>query len=257
MGGGTELRALVFLTIAGTVGLAGLTARPMATLLQLRLPGRDRVAILGAEGLGLELAGELRNGGVDVVFLDSDPKRCHQAEEAGFPVVFGDALQERTLLRAQLELVGTAIGLTSSDHLNSLFVGQARELFAVPNGYVAVGSLDGREAPEYVQRHEGEVLFKGPHDVGRWDVRIRHGDVAIEHFVFRGVKATEPEEGEGAPPKPGERLVILAVKRDKGIVPMTLGYEPREGDLASVAVYVPEREEASRLLREMGWHERP
>ncbi len=255
MGGGTELRALVFLTIAGTVGLAGLTARPLATLLHLRLPGRDRVAILGAEGLGLRLAGELRQAGVDVVFLDSDPKRCHQAEEAGFSVVFGDALQERTLLRAQMELVGSAIGLTASDHLNSLFVGQAKDLFAVPNGYVAVRSLDGQETPEYVQRHKGEVLFEGPHDVERWDVRVRHGEVAIEHFVFHGVEATEADRNEGAAPKAGERFVMLAVKREKDIVPMTLGYQLRDGDVASVAIHVPERDDAYRLLREMGWQE--
>ncbi|MFP8881856.1 MAG: sodium:proton antiporter, partial [Myxococcota bacterium] len=52
--GGAELRAMVFLCIAGTVLLAGLTAGPMATLLRVRLPGRDTVAILGAHGLALE-----------------------------------------------------------------------------------------------------------------------------------------------------------------------------------------------------------
>ena len=46
--GGTELRALVFLTIAGTVLLAGVTAAPVGRLLGVRLPGRDTIAILGA-----------------------------------------------------------------------------------------------------------------------------------------------------------------------------------------------------------------
>jgi NhaP-type Na+/H+ or K+/H+ antiporter len=55
--GGNALRALVFLTIAGTVLLAGLTAGPVAKLLGVALPGRDTVAILGANGLGLALGG--------------------------------------------------------------------------------------------------------------------------------------------------------------------------------------------------------
>ena len=48
---------------------------------------------------------------------------------------------------------------------------------------------------------------------------------------------------------------MLAVKREKDIVPMTLGYQLRDGDVASVAIHVPERDDAYRLLREMGWQE--
>jgi NhaP-type Na+/H+ or K+/H+ antiporter len=91
--GGTELRALVFLTIGGTVLLAGLTAGPVAALLGQRLPGRDAVAILGAGGMGVALAKELRAAEVPVVFLDANPQSCRRAEEAGFPVVYGDALR--------------------------------------------------------------------------------------------------------------------------------------------------------------------
>ncbi len=292
--GGPQLQALVFLTIAGTVVLAGVTARPLASLLGLRLPRRDRVAILGAQGLGLALGAELQKGGVPVVFLDSDPKRCRQAEEQGFPVVFGDALQERTLLRAHIGLVGTAIGITHNDHLNSLFIGQARTLFEVPKGLVAIDALDKKDIPEHVKLHHGEVLFEGPHDSERWDVRLRHGDVSIEHFLFHpppkpkeepkpetaeeakakedtGVGPVEEDRKEDAEPPPpapakplagkpgksvGERFVILTVTRGEQIAPMTMGYEAKEGDRASVAVYAPEREEAYRLLTEMGWSER-
>ncbi|MGH7255338.1 MAG: cation:proton antiporter, partial [Nitrospirales bacterium] len=181
--GGVELRALVFLTIAITVLLAGLTARPLAMILGLRLPRRDRVAILGAQGLGLALGRQLHQAGLPVVFLDSDPKRCRQAEEQGFTVVFGDALQERALLRARVDLVGTAVGATPNEHLNSLFIRQARRLFGVPRGLVAVESLEGQEVPDHVKQHHGEVLFEGPHDLERWDVRFRHDDVVVEQFV--------------------------------------------------------------------------
>ena len=45
-----------------------------------------------------------------MTFLDTNPQHCRQAEEEGFSVIFGNALQERTLLRARMEGVGTVVG---------------------------------------------------------------------------------------------------------------------------------------------------
>ena len=67
LSGGNVLRALVFLTIAGTVLQAGLTAGFVARWLGVQLPTREGVAILGAQGLGFLLAEELRKGGTPVV----------------------------------------------------------------------------------------------------------------------------------------------------------------------------------------------
>lgn len=257
--GGNELRTLVFMTIAGTVLLAGLTARPMAMLLGLRLPSRDRVAILGARRLGLALAKELREGGTTIVILDSDPNLCQEAEDAGFSVVFGDAMQERTLIRAQFELVGTAIGLTSNEHLNILFIRQAKELFRVPKVYVALESLEKKGPPDQVKRYEADVLFDGPHELRRWDVRFQHGDAHIEHLEFR----PQPElpETESAPEgdlkkiplRSTEHSLILAVRRKDRVIPMSQAFEPREGDIASVAIYKPDYDEALKLLQTHGW----
>jgi NhaP-type Na+/H+ or K+/H+ antiporter len=255
--GGTELRALVFLTIAATVLLAGVTARPVATLLGLRLPGRDAVAILGAEGLGLALGSELASKGIPLLFLDSNPHQCRRAEEAGFTVIFGNALEGRVMQRARFEGVGTAIGLTSNETLNSLFVDQAREEFGVPERYVAITQLETTVTPDFVQRRDARVIFEGAHDVARWDVRARHGDLVVEHLVFG---AGESRSGESEPEDRGplpsqERFVILAVRRGERVFPMWLGFEPKAGDIAAVALYEPERAEALGALRELGWTE--
>jgi NhaP-type Na+/H+ or K+/H+ antiporter len=245
--GGTELRALVFLTIGGTVLLAGLTAGPVAALLGQRLPGRDAVAILGAGGMGLALAKELRAADVPVVFLDANPQSCRRAEENGFPVVYGDALQERTLTRARFDRVQIAIGLTANQTLNSVFVTRARERFHVPRGYVATTRPEAGLAPELVRSADAEVLFEGPHDVERWDVRERHGDLLVERWSYRGAGETDAESS------PGERFAILAVRRGARILPMSTGFEAREDDIISVAVHAPESEEAHRILRAGGW----
>jgi Trk K+ transport system NAD-binding subunit len=229
----------------------------MATLLQVRLPGRETVAILGAQGLGLELAIQLRNADVPVVFLDANPTNCRRAEEAGFQVVYGDALQERTLQRARFESVGSAIGLTPNQMLNSIFASRARENFGVPRGYVAAINPEAGLAPDLVEREQVVVLFDGPHDVERWDVRSRHDELDVDHWVYGG----DPEEAAGAEegaepepaPKAGERFVILCIQRGKKIMPMHAGLSLEAGDVAAVAIHRDERDAAEEILTAMGW----
>lgn len=255
--GGSQLRALVFLTIAGTVVLAGGSAPLVASLLRVRLPSRETVAILGAaQGLSLALGAWLRDVGRPVVFLDSSPANARQAQEAGFPVVFGDALQERTLQRARFEGVGAAVGLTPNQVLNSVFTGRARERFDVPDGYIAVLQKGAGLAPEIVESQDAWVLFDGPHDVERWEVRDRHGDVAQEDWeVVREREKPKAKDGEEAPqpaPPSGEHLVILGVLRGSRALLMREGLELAVGDRVRVAIYEPEREAAERHLRWRG-----
>ena len=257
--GGAELRALVFLTIAATVLLAGLTAGPVARLLKLRLPGRETVAILGAQGLGLALARALREAGTPVVLLDSNPQNCRRAEEEGLLVVFGNALEERTLQRARFEVVGAAVGLTPNQTVNSVFVSRARDLFGVPRGYIAVAKLQAGLAPELVRREEAEVLFGGAHDVERWDVRARHGGVSIERWLYRGIEGapSKPEEPAEKAPIPKDRFVTLAIRRGERVTPMSVGFKVKPGDVATLAIHVPERDDAHAVLRERGWEPEP
>lgn len=252
--GGAELRALVFLTIATTVVLAGLTAAPLGSLLGIRLPGRDTTAILGAEGLGLLLGRALRDDGVSVIFLDANPTNCREAEEAGFPVVFGNAVHERTMRRARFGGVGAVVGVTQNQMLNTMFTTRASEYFQVPERYIAVTNPSEGLAMEVVAQGDARVLFDGRHDVERWDVRRRHGEVELERWTFAG----EPEREEGeTPTKPGELLVTLTLRRGNRVRPVHEGVAWKVEDVATVAIYAPEREEAHRRLRALGFSPAP
>ncbi len=257
--GGVELRALVFLTIAGTVVLAGLTAHPVATWLDVRLPAREGVAILGANSLGLALAEELRAAGTSVVFVDSNPQNCRRVEEQGFSVVYGNALEERTLQRARFEGVRVAIGLTANQTVNAVFVDRARDLFSVPEGLVAVDRMDAGFAKELVERHRASVAFDGPHDVGRWEVRARRGSVTLEKRRYEPVPEPEPRPS-GDPVASAtveEGYVVLAVRRGGRVSPMSSAFTPKEGDVATVAVHEVEGEDARRRLEAAGWQPAP
>lgn len=261
--GGVALRALVFLVIAGTVLSAGLLAWPLATVLGLRLPRRDRVAILGAQGLALALGRQLKAAGQVVVFVDADPQHCKVAEEEGFAVVFGDGLQERTLRRLPIHLVGTVIGATFNDNLNSQFVRLARQTFGVPHGLVWADTPEGQRAPEHVARHRAELLFEAPHDQERWDVRWRQREVELiavewaESSVPAG-KADSP--GEAAPTRPRrgarqELAVLLTLERGTRTQPMSGALTPRKGDRSTAAIVASARTEALAILVQAGWTE--
>jgi NhaP-type Na+/H+ or K+/H+ antiporter len=253
--GGQSLKALVFLVIGVTVIVSGLTARPLAGLLSVRLPRRDRVAILGARGLALPLAEQLRKADVPVVFLEYDPKRSRVVEEAGFPVVFGDPLEERTFLRARPELVGKAVGATSNEHFNSLFVRQALETFAVPGGLVAMESLFGEQSPSLLPAENADVLFDGPHDHERWDVRWRHKQVIVETFDYvpPGEESSKDVAAVPSAARSKELFAIVSVTRGRLVSPMQAAYRFRKGDVAAIAIHAPDREEALAELQRLGW----
>ena len=255
MEGGDALRAMVFLTISGTVVLAGATGGLVGRLLGVRLPARDTVAILGAHALGLELAEAFRRADRPVVFLDSNPQSCRRAEEAGFPVVFGNALSERTLQRARFERVYAVAALTANSALNGLFVNRARELFNVPESYIAAAPGEEAVANEVAKKEDARVVFDSTHDVERWDVRARHGSVEVADFVFEERPDDEESESEEREEtrRGGERFVMLATRRGQNTQPMSTRHTPKAGDVATVAIHVDDREEALAELAEMGW----
>ena len=261
--GGAQLRALVFSTIAGTVVLSAAVAYPLAWVLGLRLPERNRVAIFGAQGLGFPLADALRAGGVPVLFIEPDPKRSHAAQQAGHTVVFGDPIDERTLQRARMELVGAVVGLTFNEHVNSLFAREAREDYGVSRGYVALESSDDPHAQRLMRRAGLEILFDGPHDQPRWDVRWRHGDIDVESFEYRphaapgtsGSLPTDDTPAAGTADDSTQELYVMltTARRGKRPAPFRAGHTRRPGDIAVVAIHHPERTAAIERLARLGW----
>jgi len=259
--GGIELRALVFLTIAVTVALAGLTAGPVGNLLGVRLRKRDTVAILSTQSLGMALAEELRRGDVPVVLLDSNPAGVRHAEESGFSVVYGNALQESVMSRARFGFVRTVVSLTANRTLNSVFVTRARDRFGVPNGLVATSDGSMGLVSEQVESGQAKIVFEGPHDVERWDVRGRRGDMGVEKFVYASIETsidvesatttttTKTTKTEGA----DERFVMLAVEREGATFVVDGKWTFQDGDRVAIALHLPEREEALRALHAKGW----
>ncbi|MEX2207768.1 MAG: cation:proton antiporter [Myxococcota bacterium] len=247
--GGTELRALVFLTIVGTVVFSGITAPLLATLLRVRAPERDGVAILGAEELALTLGGLLRDAGASVVFVDSNPQHCREAEERGFRVVHGNALEERALEHVGLQRARAVVGLTANGEVNSLFAREAIHEFGVPEAYVVL--TPSRRIPDaMLERHGTLAAFDGPKDVEGWSVRLRHGRARVGLFAFE----TQPEPASLDDAE--DRLVFLLRRRGAAWQIEHRGLAARAGDETFVAIALDAEPLALEALARTGWKER-
>jgi NhaP-type Na+/H+ or K+/H+ antiporter len=247
--GGEALRALVFLTIAVTVVVLGGLGGLVALLLAVRAPARNSVLVLGADRVGLQLAELLRESGRSVTLLDANPHHCREAEERGWTVVFGNALEERTLARARPEQALVVIGITANETVNHLFVREAIEKFGVPQAYIALESGGAGLPRQLLDRHGIHVLFDGPRDLDRWNVRFRHGLVELARFRFAAVPP-----GEEPPRAAGSDLyLILTLQHGERIDPMHRDLSPRPGDEATIALLEERRDEVWAALASLGW----
>jgi Trk K+ transport system NAD-binding subunit len=227
-------------------GLGGVVAR----LLGVRAPERAGALLLGAEPLGLALAESLRAGGCEVTVLDANVDNCRAAEEARFAVVFGNALEERTLARARPELAALVVAATTNESVNLLFAREVVERHAVPEACIALASQRRGVPTETLERHEIRVLFDRPSDLERWNVRLRHGQAETARFRCEAPasSAGESESGSAADP-----YLILTVERRGRVRPMHRGLALQAGDEASVLLQTERRDEAHAALQRRGW----
>ena len=253
--GASALRGLVFLTIATTVVLQGISIGPVARLLGVAAPAREAIAILGADALARTVAAVFRDAGARVVLLDSNPTHIRAAEEEGLTAVYGNALEGRTLARARLDHAEIAIGLSSNDEVNAIFTREASEQFAVPRRYVAVRRRETRITPERLARLQSRVLFDGPKDVVRWSVRVRHGDTRLAVYRYREEAAPGEETAPEALPagRNPDPYVILTVERGGSHRPMYEALRPAAGDRVTVLLHTAEEELAEARLSALGY----
>jgi NhaP-type Na+/H+ or K+/H+ antiporter len=252
--GGSALRALVFLTIAVTVVVQGGSARFVARLLGVRAPGRDTIAVLGAGELALALGELLRQGGRRVLFLDSNPAHIRAAEERGFAVAFGNALEISMLSRARLERALLVVGLTPNDEVNSLFAREAFEEFDVRESFVAVSRRDRALGARILEKQQSRVLFGGRTDVERWSTRIRHGIASVVELTRTAAAAEPAADGDAQTDGGSDAFLRLAWRRgDAGWLPFHAGAATAPGDRIAVALHDAERDGALATLRQLGF----
>jgi hypothetical protein len=262
--GGHELRAMVFLVIAITVLVQGLTGGWVARLLRVRRPTNVGFAILGANDLGLALGRVLTSKRKEVVFLDSEAEATRQAEEEGFRVIYGNALEESTLYRAQVDAKAACIAATINEEINFLFTQLVRQEFGAPRVAMGVQINHRSVSTEMVRKAGAKVLFGKPVDLELWDVRLRRGVAAVERWQYENPDVRQMSDGEtGEKPSdakdsgrnefPDPLMLPLVHRRGERASPVDDRTAFKQGDRLDLAVLQEKREESAQWLTRRGW----
>jgi NhaP-type Na+/H+ or K+/H+ antiporter len=255
--GGAELRALVFLVIGCTVLLQGLTGGTVAWMLGLRRPAHCGYAVLGANELGHALGKLLRDAGDAVTFVDSNPAACKRVEEDGFRVIYGSAVEERTLQRAAVEERAACIGVTANMEVNLMFGRMATRDFKVERVYLALSRGQSRVTADTVHEAGAEVLFGVRRDLELWELRLRRQRAVVEPWEMR---AKPEEEGKEEPEffqDPHRVLLPLVQQRGEKIRPVSDKRPFKVGDRVEFVIFEERRAEAEEWLRREGWEPVP
>jgi Trk K+ transport system NAD-binding subunit len=243
----------VFLVIAATVLIQGLSGGWVAQALGVRRPNNQGFLILGATPLGLALAKVFRDSGQEVVFIDANPDACRAAEAEKFRVLFGSGLSESILFRAEIDSRAGVLAVTDNDEVNLLFVSKARREFKVSQAWMALRSGHTKITPAMVEKVRAKVLFAQPRNLDLWTVRIERKKGFLETFSRRKAGDKTAIEEIGNPPDPDSVLIPLAVVRGKYVLPFVADLSFKKNDVLYVVINNDRRDEAEAWLAQTGW----
>lgn len=247
--GGSAMRALVFLVIAVTVVVQGLSGGWVARLLKVRRAAEGGYVILGANALGRMLGRTLREAGKPVVLVDASAEVLRAAEEEGFRVLFGNALEERTLLRTEPEGREGYLGLTRNEGVNLLFARRAREQFKVHRVAVAVHKGRLGVSVGNAQEQGAGTLFGAPQNLDVWMGRCERKEVRVERWRRAAEASAEPVREEASE----EPLLPLVLLRGGKAEPYDNRVQLRPGDELDWGVVSERAAQAHAWLEAHGW----
>lgn len=252
LSGGYELRALVFLVIAVTVVFAGLTGGLMAGALGLRRPSQAGWVILGANALARALAKLLKADGQEVVCIDANADNCQAAQDDCTRVIYGNGLQARNLLRAEIDTRRGAIALTANDEVNYLFIQKVKEEVKGILLFCALKSDSGSLTAKMLQHAGTEAVFGATVDVALWNRRLNAEQVYLQRWQPEKEVDTGSQKGLLSR-YPGNGLLAAAVRRNGLRWPVGGLNRFTADEEVDFLVFETERRVAAKFLQEEGW----
>lgn len=247
--GGSELRALVFVVIAATVTIQGLTAGLVARALGVRLPARKGTLILGANPLACLLAHTLIASGRRVHMIEAREDVCEAARAQGLEVVQGDGLSHETLREARIDEVESCIGMTPNEHVNFLFARLVSTEFRGPALFIMLERHDRGVTVAMADEHDISALFTGESTVRAWLERAGAGTVTLQRWRYQGSQRGKALEG-----LPLDEVLPVAVVRGGEVQLVHQRTTSRVGDELILAVGPAGCGRAAALLAVRKWH---
>jgi NhaP-type Na+/H+ or K+/H+ antiporter len=245
---GTPLRALVFLLIIVTVLLAGLTGGFVAGRLNLRRKSQSGWIILGAHEIARLLSGILKKAGNDIICIDEDPNACLKAENEGLKVFFGNALDDRTLQRAEPDTRKGIIALSGNEEVNYIFSQRAKHLSKEMS--ILIGIKDSHEGitPKMIVEAGGKIPFGHSADMDFWSSLVKQSLTYQKSYVYRFDKIFDlsDETIKGF-------LLPMVLKKKKSLEPIDNTMKIKSGNQITFLINKKNEEKATDWLKENGF----
>ena len=223
--GGDAIKALVFLTIMLTVFLQGLTARWVASWLQITSDDATGAMIVGCNPLSLLIARLLQEQGESVVLIDTDAEACQKAEEENLRVFLSSGLDHDVLEEAGLDSMGTFLAMTSNGEVNLVVAQRAAEEFRPPR----VLAVFPRDPEVGTQNNNPKVnqAFIPQFPLKTWNQYLSEGQIKLGKTVLKEPGFSFQQAHLQALIRSGE-LVPLLVEREERlqIIPASEDWEP-------------------------------
>lgn len=249
---GTPLRALVFLLIIVTVLLAGLTGGFVAGRLNLRRKSQSGWIILGAHEIARLLSGILKKAGNDIICIDEDPNACLKAENEGLKVFFGNALDDRTLQRAEPDTRKGIIALSGNEEVNYIFSQRAKHLSKEMS--ILIGIKDSHEGitPKMILDAGGKIPFGHSADMDFWSSLVKQSLTYQKSYVYRSDKVFDlsDETIKGF-------LLPMVLKQKKSLEPIDNTMKIKNGNQITFLINKKNEKKATDWLKENGFESAP
>ncbi|BAY44551.1 sodium/hydrogen exchanger [Scytonema sp. HK-05] len=242
--GGEAIKALVFLTIIMTVVCQGLTAGWIAKWLQITSKDAIGAVIVGCNPLSLLIARLFQEREEPVVMIDTDPKRCEQAEAQNLRVIASSALDSGVLEEAGLASMGTFLAMTSNGEVNFVLAQRAKEEFNPPR-VLAVFPRDPQATTSTNENKVNQALIPDL-PIKTWNEYINDGRVKLGTTTLNESDFDLQQAHMQALIQAGE-LIPLLVERDEHLQVMPAAEEWEVGDRIIYLLHDPRPHLLKRL----------
>jgi NhaP-type Na+/H+ or K+/H+ antiporter len=246
---GTQLRALVFLLITMTVLSAGLTGGWVSSFLDLRRKSESGWIILGAHEVARLLARLLKQGGNEVICIDENPQACRLAENEGIKVFYGNALEERTLQRAEPDTRKGIIALSGNEEVNFIFSQRAKYFGKEMTILTGIKRRDEGITSKMVSETGGRIPFGRPVDIDLWSTWIRKGFTKYSSFQM----GENPDFDFTDETMVGVLLPLVSA-RSGSLIPVDDHLKIKKGDFVTFLINVQKEDEADTWLKSHGFN---
>jgi NhaP-type Na+/H+ or K+/H+ antiporter/Trk K+ transport system NAD-binding subunit len=230
---GLELRALVFLVIAVTVVVQGLSGNLAAGLLGVRRRLDTGFIIAGANPVARAVGIALRHTKEEVILIDTDQSQVSEAGRQELTAVTGNALDPEVLEKVDLQGRRGIIGLIPNEGVSLMVAEKARRELRVADAWIAVRPGRAEMARERLHRIGAHILCGVPMDFDVWAGRLLSGDAEMRVCTYVGPDDLPVSSCYDAEEQPKSRL-LLAVDRRGRVTPVDSHTRLRKNDTVFV-----------------------